>query len=71
MMEEGKAGRCEGNEPLVYWVREEPECNLRFERLEGDLFVLLGRNYKQLIINFNPGTVLLEILYRWKILLYV
>lgn len=46
MREEGKDGEIGREKHLLYWVCEEPECNLGFERFESDLFALSGRNSK-------------------------
>lgn len=45
-MREGKDEEIEREKHLLYWVCEEPECNLGFERFEGDFFALSGRNSK-------------------------
>lgn len=43
--EEGKAGRCEGNKCYTGFLKNW-KYNSGSERFEGDLFALLGRNYK-------------------------
>lgn len=42
----GRARRWNGKVHLLHCLCEKPKCNLGFEIFEGDLFAVLGRNYK-------------------------